>query len=167
MNTADFYIEKLKLIPHPEGGYFREVYRSEESIYQEALPKRYSGNRSFSTSIYFLLKGEQISHLHKLKSDEAWHFYDGSSIRLIIINGDRKLSEIILGREIEKGELLQYIINKSQWFCAEVVDKKSFSLIGCTVSPGFDFSDFELGKRESLVKLFPECKGLIYKFTSM
>ena len=98
MNTADLYIEKLKLIPHPEGGYYREVYRSDESIKQKELPKRYSGNHSFSTSIYFLLKGEQKSYSHKLKSDEVWHFYDRSSVKLFIINEDGKLSKIILGK---------------------------------------------------------------------
>jgi len=166
MNRADFYIERLKLIPHPEGGYYREVYRSEEMIKNNALPGYYNGDRFFSTSIYFLLKGKQKSNLHKLKSDEIWHFYNGSPLKLYIINKKGELSGIKLGRNAGKGEMFQYIIEKGQWFCAEVIDKKSYSLIGCTVSPGFDFSDFELGKRKKLIKIFPGYKKLINDFTA-
>lgn len=165
MNNAEFYINKLKLTPHPEGGYFHEIYRSEEKIKSGILPDRYSGERSYSTSIYFLLKGEQKSHLHKLKSDEIWHFYKGSSVRLYIINKYGKLSEIILGENLEKGETFQYVIKKDQWFCANITDKKSFALVGCTVSPGFDFSDFEIGKRNILTQLFPEHTKLVTDFT--
>jgi predicted cupin superfamily sugar epimerase len=165
MNSAELYIDRLKLIPHPEGGYFREVYCSNGKITNDALPEYYSGDRSYSTSIYFLLVGDQKSHLHKLKSDEVWHFYDGSTIRLFVIDKKGSLSEILIGRNIEEGEVLQYVIEKDQWFCAEVKDKKSFSLIGCTVSPGFDFSDFELGSSEKLLNYFPLHKELIKKFT--
>ena len=165
MNKADVYIEKLKLIPHPEGGYFREVYRSEELLGDNVLPLRYKGNRSFSTSIYFLLMGEQKSLLHKLKSDEIWHFYDGSSIKLYTINSEGKILEKLLGRDIERKESLQLVIKRGYWFCAEVSDKSSFSLFGCTVAPGFDFTDFELGERKKLLRLYPNHEKFIKNFT--
>jgi predicted cupin superfamily sugar epimerase len=165
MDKSDLYIEKLKLTPHPEGGYFREIYRSSESVEKNNLPARYGGNRSFSTSIYFLLKREQKSLLHKLKSDEIWHFYDGSAVRVYAIDNTGKLSEQLLGRDVNKGESFHLVINKEQWFCAEVINKSSFALFGCTVAPGFDFSDFELGNRKNLLQLYPEHEKLIKKFT--
>lgn len=165
MDKADLYIEKLKLALHPEGGYFREIYRSSESVEKNWLPGRYEGNRSFSTSIYFLLKREQKSLLHKLKSDEIWHFYDGNAVRIYVIDNTGKLSERLLGRDVNKGESFQLAINKGQWFCAEVINKNSFALFGCTVAPGFDFSDFELGNRKDLLQFYPEHGELIKKFT--
>ena len=166
MDKADFYREKLELIPHPEGGYFREIYRSDEALKDDALPHRYKGNRAFSTSIYFLLKGEQRSMLHKLKSDEIWHFYDGSGVKLYMIDAKGKVSQSLLGRNIDAGESMQLVIKRGYWFCAEVLDGNSFSLFGCTVAPGFDFSDFELGDRKELLQLYPQHEELIKKFTN-
>ncbi|HCY77177.1 MAG TPA: hypothetical protein DHV28_14755 [Ignavibacteriales bacterium] len=160
---AKYYIQKLQLKKHPEGGYFREIYRAGEIISIDA-PKK-NNKRNVSTSIYFLLEGSQISKFHKLKSDELWHFYDGTAVRIYILDQNGKLSETMIGREIKNGEMFQTAIEKNNWFAAEVIDKKSFSLIGCTVSPGFDFSDFELAKRKNLLKNFPEHKELILKFT--
>ncbi len=164
MNKADIYIEKLKLIPHPEGGYFREVYRSDELL-KDGLPNRYKGNRAFSTSIYFLLKGNQKSLLHKLKSDEIWHFYDGSSVKLYTIDSEGKVLQRLFGKNIDAGESMQLVIKKGYWFCAELSDENSFSLFGCTVAPGFDFSDFELGERKELLQLYPQHEELVKKFT--
>ena len=164
MDNADFYIKKLNLTPHPEGGHFKEVYRSDESL-KAGLPNRYKGERSFSTSIYFLLKGKQKSLLHKLKSDEIWHFYEGSAVKLYAIDAKAKLYTKLLGRNIDAGECMQLVIKRGYWFCAEISDENSFSLFGCTVAPGFDFSDFKLGKREKLIRLYPEHEKLIKKFT--
>jgi len=164
MNKANFYIEKLNLIPHPEGGYFREVYRSDELL-KNGLPNRYKGSRAFSTSIYFLLKGNQKSLLHKLKSDEVWHFYDGSSVKLYTIDSEGKVLQRLLGKNIDAGESMQLVIKKGYWFCADLSDENSFSLFGCTVAPGFDFSDFELGKRKELMQLYPQHEELIKRFT--
>ena len=160
-----YYIEKLKLIKHPEGGYFNEIYRSDEMFEASVLPERYIGHRSFSTSIYFLLSGKEISAFHKLKSDEIWHFYDGSAIKIYIITPERKLEERILGNNLSKNESLQTVINKNSWFGAELLSKTSFSLVGCTVSPGFDFQDFEIGKREQLLQEYPEFSSIILKLT--
>lgn len=157
------YIKKLGLKKHPEGGYYKEVYRSGEIILPEHLPKRYKKSRNFSTSIYFLLEGKQFSSFHLLQSDEIWHFYDGSSVLIYIINQDGELSIKKLGRG--KDNDLQLAIEKQNWFAAEVEDKKSFSLFGCTVSPGFEFEDFELGKRDTLVKKFPQYSDLIKRLT--
>jgi predicted cupin superfamily sugar epimerase len=163
MNKADFYIEYLNLKPHPEGGYFSEVYRSEEEI--TILPDRYSGSRCFSTSIYFLLKGKQVSNFHKLKSDEIWHFYDGSSVKIYTIDAGGNLNEIILGKQINDGDVLQTVIKRDHWFCAELINKNSFALVGCNVAPGFDFADFVPGARNELIKQFPRHKTLIESFT--
>jgi predicted cupin superfamily sugar epimerase len=162
---AQKYIEKLQLKPHPEGGYYKEIFRAGEMILPEHLPRRYKSERNFSTSIYFLLEGYQVSNFHRLKSDEQWHFYDGSSIVLYMIDETGYLNKILLGRNIEKGESPQTIIKHNTWFAAELSDKTSFALIGCTVAPGFDFSDFELGKRNELLNTFPHLNELIYKLT--
>lgn len=163
---AKYYIEKLQLTSHPEGGYFRETYRSNELLQQNYLPSRYSSSRAFSTSIYFLLEGSQISKLHKLKSDEQWHFYDGSTIILYTINKFGTLNKLLIGNKIENKESFQVNIPGDTWFAAEVMDKTSFALVGCTVAPGFDFDDFEFGKREYLIRDFPEHKDIIIRFTN-
>jgi uncharacterized protein len=159
--NADYWINKLQLQAHPEGGYFREIYRSDETLNKESLPDRYSGKRNFATSIYFLLKGKDKSLFHKLKSDEIWHFYSGSPLTVYIIDENGKLQHEKLGGNFDSGEQFQIIIKKGLWFGAEVNDKTSFSLIGCTVSPGFDFNDFELGERDKLLKQYPEHKNII------
>ena len=160
---ANKYIKRLQLKKHPEGGYFKEVYRSGEIILHEHLPKRYKKSRNFSTSIYFLLEGKQFSAFHLLQSDELWHFYDGSSVLLYIINQKGELSVKKLGRSVDSE--LQLTIEKQNWFAAEVKNKKSFSLFGCTVSPGFEFEDFELGRRDELINNFPQYTDLIKRLT--
>ena len=161
---AKYYIQKLQLEKHPEGGYFKEIYRSGEMFFIDAPQK--NTKRNVSTSIYFLLEGTQISKFHRLKSDELWHFYDGSAVKVYLIDETGKLTELRLGKKNESGELFQAVIKKNIWFAAEVVNKKSFALIGCTVSPGFDFSDFELAKRNYLTLHFPSHKDLILRFTN-
>jgi len=160
---AKYYIQKLQLKKHPEGGYYREIYRSGEMISIDAPKKNLK--RNVSTSIYFLLEGVQVSKFHRLKSDELWHFYDGSSVKVSVIDEKGKLSEIFLGKKTDEGEVFQTVIKKNNWFAAEVLNKRSFTLIGCTVSPGFDFSDFELANRDYLLDSFPKYKSLITKFT--
>jgi predicted cupin superfamily sugar epimerase len=164
MNSkAKAHIKKLGLKKHPEGGYFKEIYRSGELIIPEHLPKRYKSSRNFSTSIYFLLEGRQFSAFHLLQSDELWHFYDGSAVLLYIIsqNGELSIKKLGRGKESE----LQLVIEKQNWFAAELEDEKSFALFGCTVSPGFEFDDFQLGKRDDLIKKFPQHSALIRRLT--
>ncbi len=162
---AAYYISKLNLIPHPEGGYFREVYRSEEKLNQESLPKRYNSERSISTSIYFLMEGDQVSTFHRIKSDETWHFYDGSGVKIYILANDGQISEILLGKNLEEMEFHQVTIKRNSWFGAEVLDKSSYALLGCTVAPGFDYDDFEIGNRNILLSLYPRHEKIIRKLT--
>ncbi len=155
LEKAKYYIEKLQLLPHPEGGYYREIYRAGEMILAEHLPGNFMGNRNISTAIYFLLHRNDFSAFHKLKSDEFWHFYDGSAIKISLFDEDGKFSEIFLGKNITEGEKFQIVIKKNCWFAAELVDKNSFALVGCTVSSGFDFQDFEIADCKELIKKFP------------
>ncbi len=163
--TANEWIEQLDLKPHPEGGYYREVYRSSELIPAEALPERFNKSHVFGTSIYFLLNGKQISSLHRLKSDEIWHFYSGSSVCISMIFADGTLRQKTLGPHPEEGETFQVVIPRGCWFGAKVTDEKGYALVGCTVAPGFEFDDFELAKRADLLKLFPQHKEIINEFT--
>jgi len=163
--SAQYWIDKLKLIAHPEGGYYRETYRSELSIAREALPPQFTGARLVSTAIYFLLEGENFSAFHRLRSDELWHFYAGGSISVDVIEPDGSHSEIRVGSNPEDGEVLQAAITAGRWFASRVRDPRSFALAGCTVAPGFDFADFELGKRPELIRLYPQHRKLIEQLT--
>ena len=165
MKPAQYWIEKLKMDPHPEGGFFKEVYRADEQYNGEHLPERFGGDRSHGTSIYFLLVGEQVSKFHRIKSDEIWHFYEGSPVRIYSITPEGSYKDIVVGRDPDKGENLQAVIYKGDWFGAEVIDKNSYSLCGCTVAPGFHFEDFELADRDELLRQFPQHTQLILKLT--
>jgi hypothetical protein len=167
MKNAEYWIKKLELKKRPEGGYFKEVYRSCELIREDVLHSRYKGSRAFSTSIYFLLKGSQVSCLHRIKSDELWHFYQGSPLIIHLIGKNGEYSQINLGYDFERGQVFQTAVPAGLWFCAEVSDRDSYSLVGCTVAPGFDFSDFELGKKKELLALYPQHKKIIEKFTKL
>lgn len=162
---AERIISILKLQPHPEGGYFREVYRSDEQIEQQDLPPRYDGRRCFSTSIYFLLCDDQCSNLHRIKSDETWHHYDGSDVKIFIINPSGDLKIAILGKNLSKDEQPQITIRKGSWFGAHLNGENSFALIGCTVAPGFEYGDFELGSRKTLLETYPQHSEVINKLT--
>jgi len=162
---ASFWIQKLNLQKHPEGGYYRETYRSNEMIKKDCLPNRYNGDRSLYTSIYFLLTGNEFSALHRIKSDEIWHFYYGSSVTLYRIDPDGMLFKTKIGDDLENGELFQTYIKAGHWFGAKVSDPSAFTLLGCTVAPGFDFADFELGTRKDLVKAYPRHREIIDQLT--
>jgi hypothetical protein len=175
--TAKYWIKQLRLHPHPEGGYYRETYRSPEIIAKADLPKRYKGDRSFATAIYFLLRGNQFSAFHRLKSDEIWHFYNGSPIFIFVIEKDGHLTTAKLGLNAEEGARPQYIIKAGSWFAAALaiqnrqpragppLAEKSYALIGCTVAPGFDFADFEIADRLKMRRKFPKHGALINKLT--
>ena len=158
-------VEKYQMLPHPEGGYYKETYRSEEEIPNEALPARFSGNRNFYTSILFLLEQGNFSAFHKIKSDEIWHFYEGDALEVFEISEKGKLEITLLGRDIENGETFQHAVKAGRWFASRVIDGGTFSLVGCSVSPGFDFQDFELAKRDALIMQFPELRDTILSLT--
>ena len=162
---ATYWVKRLRLEPHPEGGYFRQTYRSEITITREALPAAFGGHRSASTAIYFLLEGKNFSAFHRLRSDEMWHFYIGTPVSVHVIDTSGKYFLIILGNDPETGHVFQAVVPAGCWFASHVADWESFALVGCTVAPGFDFEDFEMGKRAELVANYPQHRELIRTLT--
>lgn len=161
---AHYWIKKLHLKPHPEGGYFREIYRSKELIAKKSLPLRFDGDRCFLTSIYFLLQKGEFSALHRLKSDELWYFHDGATLSIYVIY-ENALIKYYLGLNVNKGEKPQVVIPAGAWFGAIIESEGDFTLVGCAVAPGFDFADFELGNRTQLIDEYPHCREIIEKLT--
>jgi len=158
-------IQKLQLKPHPEGGYFKETYRSDGIISQNALPGFFEGPRNYSTCIYYLLQSGDFSAFHKIHQDEIWHFYQGSPIQLCLITEQGYLTKVIVGTNIISGQIPQFVVPKNCWFAASVIDEDTFSLVGCTVAPGFDFKDFTLASRTNLIEKFPQHSEVIIQFT--
>lgn len=156
MLTADAYIEKLQMQPHPEGGYYSSAYRSSEMIPVDALPFRFKGSRNYSSAIYFLLKGTEFSAFHRIKSDELWHFYTGTGLEIFVIHEDGRGEVLKLGNNMADGFLFQQLVPEGCWFASRPVSKDGFSLVGCTVAPGFDFEDFELADQQQLLLEFPQ-----------
>lgn len=163
-----------------EGGYYRESYRSDKYVQVgvccDANPKdnvyccskpghRPHNVRPVLTLIYYLLDGDQFSAFHKVKYDEIWHFYKGSSVNLYILTNSEKLLNIKLGNDIKNNEQVQFVIRGNAWFGAYISDKSSYSLIGCSVSPGFDFRVFELGERDGLKIMYPQHEYMINRLT--
>jgi uncharacterized protein len=163
--TASQYIDLLQLLPHPEGGWYKETYRSEEQTAACDLPSRFDGTRSFSTAIYFLLEENTFSAFHKIKSDELWHFYAGGGLDVYIINERKELEIIHLGNDIASGQVFQAVVKAGCWFASRPQLGVAFSLVGCTVSPGFDFNDFEMAKRAGLIHEYPEQSSYINELT--
>jgi predicted cupin superfamily sugar epimerase len=164
MENAAYWIDKLEMIQHPEGGYFRETFRADEKTAVTGLPDRYSSQRSISTSIYFLLTTESVSNFHRLNSDEIWHFHTGGAARIHIISPEGHYYAKDIGVSFESGQQLQVIIPRHSWFAAEVISG-DYILVGCTVAPGFEFEDFELAARKELLAQQPELADLVRKFT--
>jgi uncharacterized protein len=163
--SAEEYIKKLNLSRHPEGGYFSEIYRAKGIIPQLSLPLRYNGGRTYSTTIYYLLESGDFSSLHRLDSDEQWFHLDGSALIIHSIDPDGKYEKHCVGKNLEKSETPFTFISHGSWFGATVDESNTFSLVGCVVAPGFDFEDFELAKRDVLIKQFPQHKEIIKKLT--
>ncbi|MEI6208622.1 MAG: cupin domain-containing protein [Desulfuromonadales bacterium] len=162
--TAEELIERLGLTRHPEGGWYRETYRSDESIQGNSLPERFAGSRAFSTAIYFLLQPGDISALHRIRSDEMWHFYAGTPLTLHVITPQGEYRPMKLGATIAAGESFQCVVPGGCWFGAAVTGD-GYALVGCTVAPGFDFADFEMGSRDALLKKFPLYAEIIQLLT--
>jgi predicted cupin superfamily sugar epimerase len=169
MNAADL-VRRLGLLPHPEGGYFRETYRASESVAASALPRRFNGERSISTAIYFLLEAGQRSHLHRIRSDEVWHFYAGDPLLVVEIDAAGVLETTQLGGDLGAGAVFQHVVPAGRWFGAIPAEggrfaPMGFTLVGCTVAPGFDFADFELGEKAALLAAFPRHGAWIDRLT--
>ena len=160
-----FLQEALDLRKHPEGGYFKEVYRSKYIIPKASLNSSFDSDRNFSTSIYFLLTSASFSSFHKIHQDETWHFYEGSSIELHVIDPEGNHSKIRVGSHVERGDVFQFTVPGGHWFAAKIADEESYALVGCTVSPGFDFDDFTLGNREELSEMYPHLTEIVTSLT--
>ncbi len=163
--TAQDYVQTLQMQPHPEGGYFAETYRSAETLSTDALPGRFGGTRAMSTAIYFLLESHHISALHRIQSDEVWHFYDGGPLDVFVIDRTGELYIIRLGRDMAAGEVFQAVVPSGCWFGSKPASGSVFSLVGCTVAPGFDFADFELADQQTLIAEFPRHAAVIRQLT--
>ncbi len=176
-----YIIDKLNLIKLvDEGGYYRETYRSDQYIqisscdnkvikdgvcHYSKLEDNSSDIRAVSTLIYYLLDGDQFSAFHKVRFDEIWHFYKGSSVSLYVLTDSEKIMNIQIGNDIDNNENFQCIVRGNTWFGAEINNKSLYSLMGCSVSPGFDFKDFELGERDKLKKIYPQHEYVIDRLT--
>ena len=161
MLSAQQIIHHYNLQPHPEGGWYKETYRSSEFIIADALPERFGGNRSFSTAIYFLLEQGNFSAFHRIKSDECWHFYAGDPLLIYEIDVDGKLTITTLGNDISQGQLFQYVVPANCWFASVPSPSSSFCFVGCTVAPGFDFADFELADKITLSGFYPQHTAIV------
>ncbi len=138
--TAKNYVEILHMLPHPEGGYYKENFRSETTYPFDG----FEGERSICTSIYFLLEKGQTSSLHRIKSDEIWYFHEGQTLEIIELDSEENERITRLGKDLLNGEALQHVVPANTWFGARLAPESDFCLVGCQVSPGFDFKDFEL-----------------------
>lgn len=154
-HTAQYFIDHLKMEAHPEGGYYVSTHRAEEQIETRNVA------RPIYTSIYFLLRSQDISHLHRLKSDELWYYHGGSPLTVHMIHPDGTYEAKKLGLNIENGEQPQVIVEKNTIFGSSVDDPDTFGLVGCMVSPGFDFADFELFTQDELLTTYPLHKEVI------
>jgi uncharacterized protein len=149
-------IDQLGLLPHPEGGYYKETYRSEQ-----AIP---GAERQLMTSIYFLLTGTNVSRFHRIVSDECWYFHTGTPIIVHTLD-ENGHTEFILGNDVANGQRPYYLVKGGTIFGSSVLGDEGYALVSCAVAPGFDFRDFELFTADDLLRQFPECKGIIRKLT--
>src|SRR6185312_6046641 len=162
---AGYWLDKLQLTPHPEGGAFREVYRAALVIPRQCLPLFFRGDRNASTHIYFLLCKGEFSAFHRIAADELWHFYAGDPLLVYEINHSGHLNIHRLGNDPRKGEALFAVIGAGSWFASVPADESEYALVGCTVAPGFDFAEFELADRETLAQQYPAQAELIRRLT--
>ena len=157
IGNADYWIRTLNLKQHPEGGYYKEVYRAQEEV------QSHGRTRSASTSIYFLLRAGEFSALHQIQSDELWHFYAGSPLTVHRLCSDGAYRSFVLGQDVERGENLQNWVPSGDWFGATVAT--GYALVGCTVAPGFEFQDFRMGVRAELLEMYPQQEAIIRRLT--
>jgi len=166
MITAEEIIKIFGMKPLPEeGGYYVETYRSKGEIAGNALPKRYKGGKPFGTAILYLLTNESFSALHRLCSDEIYHFYLGAAVTMLHLYPDGSSKIFTLGSEIQKGHWVQLVVPKYTWQGSLVEKPGGFALMGATVSPGFSFEDFEPASRDILLEQYPDREEVILRLT--
>jgi len=158
-------IEKLRLAPHPEGGYYRETWRSTLTADLPGTEGGPEGPRSFGTAIYYLLAGRDVSRLHRLKSDEIFHLYAGGPLTVHLLGDGEGYREIVMGDDLDAGQVFQATVPAGCWFGASLTAADAFALVGCTLAPGFDFNDFEMGGRPDLLAAFPDQDDVIRLLT--
>lgn len=170
--TAHDWIDHLDLEPHPEGGWYAEVHRTDDVLARSALPNRFAGDRHAAALIYFLLTPDSHSALHRIQQDEFWHFLAGDGLTLHEITPQGTYRTQRLGRNPRAGRVLQAVIPARSWFGATVDAPGAssdaahgYALVGCTTAPAFDFDDFELAERESLLDAYPEHRAVIERLT--
>ncbi|MCG8702142.1 MAG: cupin domain-containing protein [Bacteroidales bacterium] len=164
MIDANYWIKHLNLMPHPEGGYFKEIYRSSIKMNRTDLPFGYQSERRLCTSIYYLLESGQFSRFHRIRSDEMWYYHHGSSIKIYMIDKEGNKQSCVVGPRIEKAEKPQLVVPAGTIFAARLVDKDSYGIFGCMVAPGFDYLDYELFEKDDLLQAFPRHADLIERF---
>jgi predicted cupin superfamily sugar epimerase len=163
--TAAYWIQKLGLITHIEGGSYHQTYSAQLVIPRAQLPDSFHGDRPVSTAIYFLLEKDQFSAMHRIASDELWHFYYGDPLVVYDIDEKGHLTQHLLGNNPAASESFQCLVKAGHWFGARLQHGGEYALVGCTVSPGFDFADFELASRATLIQQYPHHKDLITSLT--
>lgn len=161
---AQYYIDQLQMLKHPEGGWYKETYRAHGIIPGSVLTE-VEGDRNFSTGIYFLLTSDNFSAFHRIQYDEMWHFYDGDGLAVHEINQEGNYTKHELGLDLDGVEEPQLVVHGNSWFASEVKKGGSWCLVGCTVAPGFDFEDFELPQRKTLLDSYPQHSELITRLT--
>jgi uncharacterized protein len=164
--TADQIVDMLGMSPLPgEGGFYIESYRSSDRLAQQVLPPRYSGDRSMGTAIYYLLTPETFSALHKLPTDEIFHFYLGDPLEMLRLSPDGSGELILIGNDILLGQRPQVVVPRDTWQGSRLVPGGQFALLGVTMAPGFDFADYVHGVRAQLQDAYPEYRALIGALT--
>lgn len=156
MKPAEYWVDKLDMIAHPEGGYYKQTYRSDQTINLSDGRQRH-----YYTSIYFLLTDVSPSHFHRLKSDEIWYYHAGSALSVHVIYPDGRYEEIRLGLDLDNGEVCQARVPEGTIFGSSVAQSQGYALVSCMVSPGFDFNDFELFTQAQLIALYPQHQAII------
>jgi predicted cupin superfamily sugar epimerase len=166
--TAEKLKSLLNLVPLSiEGGYFSETYRSTDMISKECLPDRYSGPRTVGTAIYYLLEPNTFSEIHRVASDEIFHFYLGDPVEMLQLWPDGFGKQVLIGTDLESGMAPQIVVPHGVWQGARLVAGGEFALLGCTVNPGFEYADYESGSRQLLSEAYPEHREMIYALTHL
>jgi len=163
--NARYWIERLNLAEHPEGGLFAPAFRATERIGVDGLPDRYTGSRMIVSSIYYMLLKNRFSTFHRLKSFEIWNFFEGDPLTIHILNPRGVLTEKRLGSNFDKGESFQVAIEPGNFFAAEQRGPGEFTLVGCTVAPGFEYEDMEIAVRAELRAQYPQHGEIIERLT--
>jgi uncharacterized protein len=156
--TADDVKKLLGLKPHPrEGGWYVRTYEAAELVGAEAFADgRYGGERRTGTAIYYLLEPETFSEMHRLKSDEVFHFYAGDAVEMLQLRDGGRGAMVVIGNDLLRGQRPQVVVERGVWQGSRLVEGGRWALLGCTVSPGFEFEDYETGVREQLCAAWPE-----------